>query len=324
MKRRKFITLLGSAAAAWPLTARAQQSNRLVRIGYLSFLPASQHWRFDVFRSGLRDLGYIEGKNLQIEFRSAEGNNNLLPDLAAELVGLNVDVIVTCATGVTAAQRATSTIPIVMATYSDAVATRVVDSLARPGGNITGSTYFNPELMAKRLELLKEIAPSKTRAGTFLFRGSAGNAPMLAAMDHTAKALGLGLQLIEVDRTSELEDAFSALANEQISVLAVGDHAFFLANANTINVLATKYSVLLIGPLELAASGGLLAYGVDFSEQFRRAAVFVDKILKGSKPSDIPVEQATKFTMTVNVRRAKALGLEVPSTLLARANEVIE
>ena len=211
-----------------------------------------------------------------------------LPGLAIELIRLNVDVIVTYATGVPAAQRTTSTIPIVMATYSDAVAAGIVASVANPGGNVTGSTFFNPELMAKRLELLKEIAPSMARAGVLLFRRSAMNRPMLEAMERTANVLGAELQPIEIDRPTDLEGAFSVLANQQVGGLVVGDHVFFRINARPINVLAEKHRLPSIGRLELATTGGLMAYGVDFSEQFRRAAVFVDKILKGTKASGHP------------------------------------
>jgi putative tryptophan/tyrosine transport system substrate-binding protein len=325
MRRREFITLLGGAAVAWPLAARAEQARRVARIGYLSFLSASQHPRsLGAFRAGLRDLGYIEGENFEIEFRFADGDNDLLPGLATELVRLNVDVIVTYATGVPAAQRATTTIPIVMATHSDAVAARIVASLAHPGGNVTGSTFFHPELMAKRLELLKEVAPSMSRAGVFLFRGSEGNDPIVEAMESTAKALRIGLQLIEVGTPTDLEGAFSALANQQIDALVVGDHAFFIGNANAIAALAAKHRLPSIGYLDLAASGGLMAYAVYFPDQFRRAAVFVDKILKGAKPGDIPVEQATKFMTVVNTKTAKALGIEMPTSILLRADEVIE
>jgi putative ABC transport system substrate-binding protein len=325
MKRRQFITLLGGMAAAWPLTARAQQGGRVARIGYLSFLSAADHApRSDAFRAGLRDLGYVEGKNLQIEFRFADGDNDRLPGLANELVRLNVDVIVTYSTGVPAAQRATATIPVVMATYTDAVATGVIVSLAYPGGNVTGSTFFHPELMAKRLELLREVAPSTTRAGVFLFRGSAVNGHVLETMEDTAKALKIGLHPLEVGRPTDLEDAFSTLANQKVGALVVTDHALFIANAKAITALAAKHRLPSIGPLELAASGALMAYGVNFLDQFRRAAVFVDKILKGAKPGDIPVEQPTKFELVLNLKTAKALGLEVPPTLLARADAVIE
>jgi putative tryptophan/tyrosine transport system substrate-binding protein len=324
LKRRDFITLIG-AAAAWPLAARAQQRGKVARIGYLGFTSASASQPgLDALRAGLRNLGYVEGENLQIEFRYAADDIDLLPGLAAELVRLNVDVIVTYATGVAAAQRATSTIPIVMATYSDAVAMGVATSLANPGGNITGSTYFYPELMAKRLELLREVAPSITRAGVLLLRGSESNAHLLEAMKDTAKALRVGLQPIEVGRPTDLAGAFSVLNNQQIGGLVVVDHVFFIANANSIAALAANYRLPLIGPLELATGGGLMAYGVNFAELFRRAAVFVDKILKGTKPGDIPVEQATKFITIVNIKAAKGLGIEIPTSILLRADEVIE
>ena len=226
--RRQFITLLGGAAAGWPFATWAQQASRVARIGYLDFAsPSTSASYIGAFREGLRNLGYVEGENFQIEFRFAEGDNDSLPGLAIELIRLNVDVIVTYATGVPAAQRATSTIPIVMATYSDAVAAGIVASVANPGGNVTGSTFFNPELMAKRLELLKEIAPSMARAGVLLFRGSAMNRPMLEAMERTAKVLGAELQPIELDRPTDLEGAFSVLANQQVGELVVGDHVFF-------------------------------------------------------------------------------------------------
>jgi putative ABC transport system substrate-binding protein len=324
MKRRDFITLLGGAAAALPLAARAQQAEQPVRIGYLGFTSAANKPNRDAFRAGLRDLGYVEGRNLVIEFRWAERDNDRLPGLAAELVGLKVDVIVTYATGVDAAQRATSTIPIVMATYGDAVATRVISNLAHPGGNVTGSTFFYPELMAKRLELLKEVAPSFTRAGVLLLRDNVSNGPMLEAMGETAKALRIELKAIEVGRSADLEGAFFSLDQQQIGAVVTTDHAFFIANARTITALAATRRLPSIGPLELAAGGGLMAYGVNFADQFRRAAVFVEKILKGAKPGDIPVEQATKFETVINLKTAKALGLDVPPTPLARADEVIE
>jgi len=324
MNRRDVITLL-AGAAAWPLTARAQQGGRVFRIGYLAFTSAAQNTvNSNAFRANLRSLGYVEGENLQIESRFAGGDNDLLPGLAAELVRLNVDVIVTYATGVTAAQRATSTIPIVMATYSDAIATKVAASLARPGGNVTGSTFFHLELMAKRLELLSEVTPSIRRVGVLQLRGSESNGPAIETMRDTAKALGMAIQPIEVGGTTELERAFSAFDNQQLAALVVTDHAFFITNANIIAALAAKYRLPSIGPLELATSGGLMAYGVNFTEQFRRAAVFVDKILKGAKPGDIPIEQATKFITIVNIRTAKGLGIEVPTSILLRADEVIE
>ena len=226
MKRREFITLLGGAVAC-PLAARAQQASRVARIGDLDFAsPSTSASYIGAFREGLRNLSYVEGENFQIEFRFAENDNDSLPGLAIELIRLNVDVIVTYATGVPAAQRAKSTIPIVMATYGDAVATGIVASLANPAGNVTGSTFFNPELMAKRLELLKEIAPSMARAGVLLFRRSAINRASRSDGAH-GQGVGVELQPIEMDRLTDLESAFSVFANQRVGELVVADHVFF-------------------------------------------------------------------------------------------------
>jgi putative tryptophan/tyrosine transport system substrate-binding protein len=321
MRRREFIVLLGGATA-WPLAASAQQRERLPRIGYLGLSSAAQgaYGGIDAFLAGLSQLGYVEGRNIHVEFRFSDGVEDRLPSLAAELVALNVDVIVTYATGVLAAQRATRTIPIVMATYTDPVATGLIASLAHPGGNVTGSTFFQPGLMAKRLEFLKEVAPSMTRAGVFLIRGSPSRGPILEAMGAAAAEL----QPIEIDRLTDLEGAFSQLDNQRISALVVQDHAFFLANADAIAGLATSHRISSISSPKWAASGGLMGYGVNFSDMFRRATVFVDKILKGANPGNIPVEQATKFETTVNLKTAKAIGVTVPTSILLRADEVIE
>jgi ABC-type uncharacterized transport system substrate-binding protein len=323
MRRREFITLLGGTAAAWPLVARAE---RIARVGYLGLTSSTsvQAGRIDAFREGLRYLGYVEGKNIQIEFRFASGDNDRLPGLVAELIGLNVDVIVAYATGVPAARRMTTTIPIVMATFGDAVATGIVANLAHPGGNITGSTFFSPELAAKRLELLKEVIPSLTRVGVLLIRDNEMNGPSLEVMEGTAKALGVRLESFEARGPVDFESAFSAWTAKQIGAVVVGDHAFLVSNTDAIAALATRHRFPSIGPLELAVSGGLMAYGVNFPDMYRRAAVFVDKILKGAKPGDIPVEQVTKIQTIVNIRTAKALGIEVPTSLLLRADEVIE
>ena len=323
MRRREFISLLGGTAAAWPLIARAE---RIARVGYLGLTSASavQASRIEAFRSGLRNLGYVEGKNIEIEFRFAGGDNDRLPGLVAELIGLNVDVIVAYATGIPAARRVTTTIPIVMATFGDAVATGIVANLAHPGGNITGSTFFSPELTAKRLELLKEAVPSLNRVGVLLIRDNEMNGPSLEVMERTAKALGVGLQSFEARGPADFESAFSTWTDMKIGAVVVGDHAFLVTNTDLIAALAAKHRLPSIGPLELAASGGLMAYGVNFSDMFRRAAVFVDKILKGAKPGEIPVEQAGKIQTIVNIRTAKSLGIEVPTSLLLRADEVIE
>jgi putative tryptophan/tyrosine transport system substrate-binding protein len=326
MSRREFISLIGSMAT-WPLAARAQQASRLARIGYLSLTSASGEPAYggsDVFLAGLRDLGYVEGRNLHIEYRFSDGDETRLSGLAAELVALNVDVIVTYATGVNAAQRATAAIPIVAATAGDMVAMGIVTSLAHPGGNITGSTFFVPELYAKRLELLREVVQSMTRAGVLMVRNNPSNLNALEAIGATAKALKVGLQPIEVGGPGEYESAFLAWADQQIGALVVTDHAQLLANVNAIAALAAKYRFASIGPLEWPVSGGLVGYGVNFSDMFRRAAYFVDKILKGAKPDDIPVEQVNKFKSILNLKTAKALGLDVPTSILLRADEVIE
>lgn len=251
IRRREFITLVGGAAAAWPLAARAQQPERLARIGYLGLTSASGEHAYggsDVFLAGLRDLGYVEGRNLHIEYRFSDGDEARLPGLAAELVALNVDVIVTYATGVNAAQRATATIPIVAATAGDMVAMGIVTSLAHPGGNITGSTFFVPELYAKRLELLRQVVPSMTRAGVLMVRNNPSNLNALEAMGATAKALKVGLQPIEVGGPAEYESAFLAWADQQIGALVVTDHAQLLANVNAIAALAAKHRFASIGP----------------------------------------------------------------------------
>jgi putative ABC transport system substrate-binding protein len=324
MRRRAFIAGLGGAAA-WPVAARAQQAERLARIGYLGPTSASQLvGSIDAFSNGLRDLGYVEGRNLHIEFRFADGHEDRLPALAAELVALNVHVIVTYGTGVFAAQRATATIPIVAAVAPDLVALGVVSSLSHPGGHLTGLTFFLPELMAKRLELLKEVVPSMTRAGVLLLRDNPSTGSILEKMGATAKALGVGLQPIEVNGPREFESEFSGWTEKQISGVVILDHPDFLASFDAIAALAAKHRLPSIGALELPASGGLMGYGVRFSEMFRRAAALVDKILKGAKPGDIPVEQATKFQLVLNLKAARALGLQMPPQLLARADEVIE
>jgi putative ABC transport system substrate-binding protein len=326
MKRREFIAL-ASATAAGPLAARAQQPARIARIGYLRLSPAARIQVFDdAFREGLRDFGYIEGRNVHIEYRSSEGDEDRLFALAKELIALNVDVIVTYATGVPATRRASSTIPIVMATYNDAVAVGLVASLAHPGGNVTGSTFFAPELMAKRLELLKEVVPAMSRIGVLLLRrdDTAATVKTLEVMEATAKALRVELHPIEVREPGEYAGAFSAWNDRRIDALVVLDHAQFIANAATITTLAAQHRFPSIGPLEWPAGGGLMGYGVNFAVMFRRAAAFVDKILRGTKPADIPVEQATKFRSVINLKTARELGLEVPPTLIALADEVIE
>ena len=325
MKRRELITLLGSGALVWPLAARAQQADRLARIGYLRLSPAAQSQREEnAFLQGLRDLGYVEGQNLRIEYRSTEGDEGRIPGLLKELVDLNVDVIVVHATGVAAALQATKTIPIVMAVGPDLVALGLVQSLAHPGGNVTGSTFFLAELLAKRLELLKETAPSMTRAGLLLIRRADGANTNIEVVETTANTLKVDLHLSEVRGPGEFESAFATWTDAKIGGFVMGDHSLLTYNAGLIASLAAKHRFASIGPLSLPASGGLMGYGVNFLEIFRRAAYFVDRILKGTKPGDIPIEQATRFKSVVNLRTAKVLGIEISASVLLRADEVIE
>jgi putative tryptophan/tyrosine transport system substrate-binding protein len=328
MKRRQFIALLGGTVAmsSLPLAARAQQPGKVARIGFLSMISAPTFAIYlDGFRAGLRDLGYVEGKNIAIEFRWADGSYDRLPALAAELVRLDVDVLVTYTTlGARAAQSATTTIPIVVATMPDALATGLITSLANPGGNLTGMTFFNPELMAKRLELLKEAAPSVSRAAVLLNPDNPANGLVLQAMETTAKTLNVELQPIETRGPSEFERAFAAMADQQIGAVVIHDDPILLTGAKTIADLAAKQRLPSIGTTELTSAGGLMAYGVDFAAMFRQAAIFVDKILKGAMPGNLPVERSTRFKFVINLQTAKTLGIKIPPMLLARTDEVIE
>jgi putative ABC transport system substrate-binding protein len=325
MKRREFAVLLSGAAVGWSLTVRAQ-STQVAQIGLLVASSASGYARqIQALRGGLRELGYVDGKNINIELRFADDRYGLLPELAAELVRLKVDVLVTHGTaGTRAAQHATATIPIVMAVSGDAIATGLIDHLAHPGGNTTGSTYLNPELMTKRLEILREVLPSATNVAVLLNPDNPLNGPILREMEMTAKALKLNLQLFESRASSEFESNFTSIADNAVDAVMIHDDAMLIANAKQIGDLAIKQRLASFEFLELAASGGLIAYGVNFPDLYRRAAYFVDRILKGAKPGDLPVEQPTKFELVVNLKTAKALGITFPPSIMVRADEVIE
>jgi putative tryptophan/tyrosine transport system substrate-binding protein len=328
MNRRDFITLLGGAAVAWPIAARAQQRSKIPRIGYLD--PVSRSSRMaavwvEAFRSGLHDLGYVEGKNIIIEYRWSEGEYDRLAALTAELVHLGIDVLVTYGTPATrAAKQATTSVPIVMAISGDAIATGLIISLNRPGGNITGSTFFNPELCAKRLELIKEAVPPAMRVGVLLNPDNPIHLPCLQEMERTGKSINLELEPFQVRSPNEFESAFLAWDTKHVSAMTVIEDAMLIANSKAIVELATKRRLPSIAFKEIAEGGGLMAYGVDFTKPFYRAAYFMDKILNGANPNDLPVEQATKFDLVINLQTAKMLGLDLPPTLLARADEVIE
>ncbi|MDE3175587.1 MAG: ABC transporter substrate-binding protein [Pseudomonadota bacterium] len=273
---------------------------------------------------GFADLGYIEGKTVAFERRFANGNLDRLAGLAQELVNLKVDVIVTGGPGVYAAHRATATIPIVVGTIGDPVGQGFAVSLSHPGGNITGSAIFAPEVMAKRLELLKQIIPSLKRVGVLLVHSYAANPQYIAILAPTARALNLELSPIEVAGPDSYNDVFSAKAMTSIDGMVITETAQLMANAALIASLAMTRGLPAVGAPAQAAAGALLGYGVSQKALFHNAAAFADKILKGAKPGDIPFEQATKFETVVNLKTARAIGVDIPATVLAAADEVIE
>jgi len=325
MKRREFITLLGGAAG-WPLVARAQQPGMLPTIGYLgSATPATQGQWVAAFVQRLRELGWIEGRTIAIEYRWAEGRTERAAEIAAELVQRKVDVIVTSGTAVVVAtMQATSVIPIVFAAAGDPVGTGLIASLARPGGNVTGLSNQGPDLAGKRLELLREIAPG---LGRLAILANVGNPLVVLDMREvqaTARTLGLEVITLEIRRGEDIAPAFEALNGYEEALYVVFD-ALVNTHRIRINTLALAARLpTMHGHREFVEAGGLMSYGPNLSNQFRRAADFVDKILRGAKPADIPVEQPTKFDLIINLTTAKALGLEVSPTLVARADEVIE
>ncbi len=327
MRRRDFISLIGGAAVSRPLPSYAQQTGKVFRIGYLGVPSAAAYtMRTDAFRAGLATLGYTEGKNIVIEERWANSNYDRLPVLAKELADLKVDVLVTHATpGVLAAKRATTTIPIVIAAVGDAVEVGLVASLARPGGNVTGMSFFNPELAVKRLELLKEAVPGLTQAGLVFNAANPGsNGPVLTAMTSAAEAFKLTMASFPVHEPGDFEAVFSAMAAKSLPAFVITEDPMLIANAEAAARLALKYRLGSSGFPEFAKAGGFIGYGVDFPDMWRQAAGFVDKILKGAKPGDLPIERSTKFTTVVNLKTAKAIGVAAPTSLLLRADEVIE
>jgi putative ABC transport system substrate-binding protein len=325
MKRREFIALAG-AAVAWPMASRAQQPGKVWRVGFLGLPSAdSLPQRTEAFRTGLREHGYREGHDIVIEYRWADSNYERLPALLTDLVHLNVDVIVTHGTpGALAAKGANLTTPVVIAVVGDAVASGAVASLAHPGGNITGLTFFQPELNVKRIELLKEAVPDLTNVGVLLNSTNQMNAPVLPQVAEVVRHLGMELHQFAVREPGDFDAAFADMAAKGVRGLVIFDDTMLISHAHAIAALAIKQRLCSCGFLDYASAGGLLAYGVDFPDMFRRSATYVDKILKGAKPADLPVEQATKFTTILNAATAKSMGLAVPQSLLLRADEVIE
>jgi len=327
-RRRQFLIAAGALLAV-PLQGFAQQpASNMPRIGFLGVsTPVAWAPRVDALRTGLRDLGYVEGKTIAIEFRFAEGQYDRLPELAAELVRLKVDVIVTHSVpGALAAKQATATnpVPVVMTNVGDAVGSGIVASLARPGGNITGDTFFVPELMAKRLELLKEAIPRIRRIAVLANPDNPGTVISLKAMEVTAKALNVALQRFDARGPDDLNGAFAAMTEKKVDALAVIEDPALIVGFKSIAELAAKQRVPSIGFIEFADAGGLFGYSANFLALYRRAAVFVDKILKGAKPADIPIERPTTFEFVINMKTANALGLAVSSATRLRADRVIE
>jgi putative tryptophan/tyrosine transport system substrate-binding protein len=328
--RREFVGTLAGGLLAAPLAAEAQPAAKVARIGYLSgSLAAGPHLR-EAFRQGLRDLGYVEGRNVVIEYRDAEGKVERLPALAAELVALKVDVIVTAAGTLVAlaAQQATRTLPIVFAAAADPVGSGLVTSLARPGGNVTGLSLLTPELVGKCLEQLKQAVPGVTRVAVLWSPGALGERTekdMLKGAEVAGRELGVRLQFVEARGPKDFDRAFSDMTRARAGALTVLASVMFTNERRRLVDLAAKHRLPAVYSLrEFVDAGGLMAYGPNLADLFRRAAVYVDKILKGAKPADLPVEQPTTFELVINLKTAKALGLTIPQSLLQRADQVIQ
>ena len=326
MKRREFITLLVSGgAAAWPLAARAQQARNLPTIGFLGAItaPAQRQWT-DAFVQRLRELGWIEGRNIAIEYRWLEGRTERAAEMVAEFVRLKVDVIVThSAAPVVAAKQATSVIPIVIVA-ADPVSTGLVAGLARPGGNVTGLSMQSTDLAGKRLALLREVVPGLRRLAIMVNPGAPAAVLEMSEVETTAKTLGLDIVTFEIRRAEDIAPVFETLKG-RVEALYLASDPLLNTNRIRINTLSLGARLpTMHGVREFVEAAGLMSYGPNFPDLFRRAGDYVDKILRGTKPADIPVEQPTKFDLVINLTTAKALGITVPDSLLARADEVIE
>jgi putative ABC transport system substrate-binding protein len=329
MQRRAFIGGFASALAVAPLTIGAQPTGKVYRIGYLSIGSTSMYTRpLEAFREGLRELGWVEGRNVYIEYRFAEGHADRLPALADELVGLKVDIIVASPTpSAQAARDATRTIPIVGLSLTEPVAIGLVPSLARPGGNITGLTYgVDTEIFGKQLQLLKETIPNLRRVAVLSHPASGGPSfPLrMESVRRAARSLDLPLQILEVREPGDFEAAFAAMVKERADALLLSGDAMFFVHRVRLAELALKNRLPSMSTQwQWVDAGGLIAYAPSFPDQWRRAATYVDKILRGAKPADLPIEQPTKFELVINLKTAKSLGLTIPQPLLARADEVI-
>jgi putative ABC transport system substrate-binding protein len=325
VKRRTFITLLGGAAG-WPLAAHAQQHAKVHRVGFLWENANTFPDALDAFRQELRRLGYTEGSNLVIEFRWAEGNPERMRELAQELVRLQVDVIVAPSSIYTAAAKeATDTIPIIFMSHADPLRTGHVASLARPGGNATGFSLMMTETNVKGLELLREVLPTLSRVAVLYEPATPSHGPGLEAVKEAGPILGLSIQPVAAASAADFDTSFAAISKERAQAVLVLSTPLFIAGAKPLAELGLKYKVAsLYGPKQHVLAGGLMSYSPDRADLWRRGAGYVDKILKGVKPADLAVQQPVKYELTINLKTANALGIDLPPTLLARADEVIE
>ncbi len=328
MRRRDFITLLCGAAAAWPLAARAQTPRNIPRLCFLTFDPtASRSTRFAAFFEGLHDLGYVDGQTVSIDYLSADGHGERFPALAAECLRLKADIIAVSTTPATeAAKKATRTIPIVMVALGDPVGTGLVDSLAHPGGNVTGMSMMASDVAAKRLELLKEAVPGISRVLVLSYLADPIAPLQVKALEKAAPSLGVTLQIRDIRTADDLPAAFDDGARERAEGLLTTGESIFVAERARVSELAARYRLAAMYPytIQVADAGGLMAYDINYPDLERRAATYVDKILKGAKPSDLPVQQPTKFALVINLKAAKALGLTISELFLLRADQLIE
>jgi putative ABC transport system substrate-binding protein len=329
MRRRDFITVLGGAALAWPSGAHAQQPGKIPRLCFLTFDPGtlqSRSPRFDPFFDGLRDLGYMDGQTISIDYLSAEGLDERFPDLVSECLRRKADIIAVSTTpAAQAAKRGTRTVPIVMTAVGDPVGTGLVESVAKPGGNVTGMSIMAPEITVKRLELLKEAVPEISRVLVLSYLADPIAPLQVAALDKAAPSLGVTLFVRDIRGETDLKSAFDAGERARVNGLLTTAESVLFVHRVQIKEFVTRLKLPAIYPFALqVADGGLMAYDANIPELYRNAALYVDKILKGSKPSELPIQQPTKVKLIINLKAAKAIGLTIPPSLLARADEVIE
>jgi putative ABC transport system substrate-binding protein len=326
-RRREFITLLGGAAAAWPLGARAQQAAMPV-VGFLDTRsPDALGGRLRAFWQGLKDTGYVEGENVEIVYRWAEGQYDRLPKLATELVRRQVAVI-SAGGGIapaSAAKAATTTIPIVFAVPEDPVRVGLVTSLARPGGNLTGVNFFTTELAAKRLELLHELVPTAVRVAVLVNPTNPNAEPTVRDVEAAARAMGLQIQLLESSTSREIDAAFATFVRERPDALFVGGDPFYISRRVQLTNLAVRHAIpAIFSARDFAEAGGMMSYTSNITDAYRQLGVYTGRILNGAKPADLPIMQSSRFELVINAQTARMLGIEIPATLLARADEVIE